>query len=176
MHNKCTINVQKQKKIKMLKFRDFLMDTDKIENEINEMAFGKIKDIEHRIEGLSDPITKHLIKILYFEDTVNLRKHISDIDKWFLKIQEYDYQKANKKLKSERYFNKLFKEPITSKENVKYVENSLKRQLKEYKSLPRTGLSSKEVLEKIYLIIIEVSEELSKDSFETIENKYNKER
>jgi len=112
------------------------------ESYIFEMTFER-KTILNKIRGLQSPINEHLIKLIRYKDSLNYNKHIEDLETWLYDIQELDYNKKNKKLKSSDYYNVLFTEPITSIDNIQYITSKEKGKLKSYSGLDKLKTEKK---------------------------------
>lgn len=135
---------------------------------IGEMAFSK-KECEKKITGLEPQINLHLIKVLAFEDTVNFNKHIRDIVNRLIRIQKLDFNKSNNKFSKEFYFSWLFSKPITNEYNIKYIDNTINRDLRNYKDLKRK-MSNEKVLINLHRIHLKVSSLLANDEILDIED------
>ena len=135
---------------------------------IGEMAFSK-KECEKKITGLEPQINLYLIKVLAFEDTVNFNKHIRDIVNWLIRIQNLDFNKHNNKFTKEFYFSWLFSKPITDEYNIKYIDNTINRDLRNYKNLKRK-MSNEKVLINLHKIHLEISKLLANDEILDIED------
>ena len=154
----------------MISFKEYMIE----QSLITEMALPR-KIIIDKIRNLEEIINLHLIKILAFKDDINLNRHLSDIDSWFQSIQRLECKGTkNGNLTKELYFELLFSEPFTSKNNTKQVTETISRRLKEYKNLPRTKLQDEEILFRIYDIQKDVSLLLSNRSLEDFKDLYLK--
>lgn len=154
----------------MISFKEFM----KKQITINERAQPR-KVVIDKIRNLEEIINLHLIKILAFKDDINLNHHLSDIDSWFQSIQRLEYKGTKDgNLTKELYFELLFSEPFTNKNNTKQITETISRRLKEYKELPRTELSDEEILFKIYDIQKDVSLLLSNRDLEDFKEFYLK--
>ncbi len=126
------------------------------------------KKTQSRLEDFSDPLILHLIKILKWEDDINYKKHINDINnKWLLPMQR---RKINKKrISSKDYENYLFREsfPDNFKE-FDIIVNSA--EFDEYRQNLKEVRSNKEVYDKINSMIKPICDDLSNYNFQTIEN------
>ncbi len=60
-----------------------------------EMAFDRNK-AEERITGLGCPIVMHLIKVVRYNDPLNNRKHIVDIQNWLIQVSSVQLKKNKK--------------------------------------------------------------------------------
>ena len=120
---------------------------DKINEFILEMTF-KRKDVIFKIQNFQFPINLHLVKLLKFDDKQNYNKHLNDVHGWFIDIQSLKVR-TNKRLTSKKYFDILFQEPFTNRNDVESITNIVKRRLQNYKNLPVIR-SDQEVLNLIY--------------------------
>lgn len=143
-----------------------------IENleDLIEAAMG-IKDAKTRIQGLANPILDHLIKILRWEDKVNYKKHIRDINNWLLEIQILRRKPRGRRFKRRVYYDLLYDEPVGN--NLEIVEEWIYKLSLGYGKLKEIR-SSAEVLHALHRIYQDVSEELSNGMFRTIENNLRK--
>lgn len=124
---------------------------------IFEMAYNR-KKILDVIRGLQNPINEHLIKILKYKDNTNINKHINDLETWLYDIQDMDFLKANKKLKSKDYFLVLCEEPMTSVNNIQYIINKEKGKLRKYKDLEKIRTT-----EEVMILLFELHKIIAKD-------------
>lgn len=157
--------------IKLKTLQEFL--AEKFGNTVlGEMAFSK-KECEKKITSLEPQINLHLIKVLAFEDDINFNKHIKDIVNWLIRIQKLDFNKHNNKFSKEFYFSWLFSKPITDEYNIKYIDNTINRDLRNYKNLKRK-MTNEKVLINLHKIHLEISKLLANDEILDIEdNLYN---
>ena len=80
--------------------------------EILEMAYPK-RYVEQIITGLADPINEHLIKLIGFEFSPELRHHFQqELDTWLDKIQRLRMQPNNRTGTPKFYYDLLFDYPF----------------------------------------------------------------
>ncbi len=81
-------------------------------DEILEMAYPK-RYVEQIITGLSDPINEHLIKLVGFEFSPELRQHFrQELDTWLDKIQRLRMKPHNRTGTAKFYYDLLFDYPF----------------------------------------------------------------
>ena len=74
---------------------------------LRAMAFSR-SDCETKITNLSLPIYKHIVKVLLFNDPVNLHKHTDDLNTWLYEV--YEIEPKGFKLKEKDYYTWLWGE------------------------------------------------------------------
>ena len=80
--------------------------------EILEMAYPK-RYVEQIVTGLADPINEHLIKLIGFEFSPELRHHFQqELDTWLDKIQRLRMQPNNRTGAPKFYYDLLFDYPF----------------------------------------------------------------
>ena len=80
--------------------------------ELLEMAYPK-RYVEQIITGLADPINEHLIKLVGFEFSAELRQHFrQELDTWLDKIQRLRMQPNNRTGTAKFYYDLLFDYPF----------------------------------------------------------------
>jgi hypothetical protein len=80
--------------------------------EILEMAYPK-RYVEQIITGLADPINEHLIKLIGFEFSPELRHHFEqELDTWLDKIQRLRMKPNNRTGTPKFYYDLLFDYPF----------------------------------------------------------------
>jgi hypothetical protein len=80
--------------------------------EIAEVAYPK-RYVEQIITGLADPINEHLIKLVGFEFSAELRQHFrQELDTWLDKIQRLRMKPNNRTGTTKFYYNLLFDYPF----------------------------------------------------------------
>ena len=80
--------------------------------EILEMAYPK-RYVEQIITGLADPINEHLIKLIGFEFSPELRHHFrQELDTWLDKIQRLRMKPDNRTGTPKFYYDLLFDYPF----------------------------------------------------------------
>ena len=80
--------------------------------EILEMAYPK-RYVEQIVTGLADPINEHLIKLIGFEFSPELRHHFKqELDTWLDKIQRLRMQPNNRTGAPKFYYDLLFDYPF----------------------------------------------------------------
>lgn len=132
-------------------------------NLLFEQAF-KRKDIESCITSLANPITKHLIKILKWEDPINYNKHVGDIHEWLLDIKLLKLKIKNKP-KPIHYFKWLFTDYAGTQEIMSQVIFSMHR----YNQLPVIR-TDEEVYDIIKNILWEISKDIPQGNYTTLTN------
>ena len=81
-------------------------------DEILEMAYPK-RYVEQIITGLADPINEHLIKLVGFEFSPELRQHFcQELDAWLDKIQRLRMKPNNRTGTAKFYYDLLFDYPF----------------------------------------------------------------
>jgi hypothetical protein len=81
-------------------------------DEIFEMAYPK-RYVEQIIIGLADPINEHLIKLVGFEFSPELRQHFrEELDTWLDKIQRLRMKPNNRTGNPKFYYDLLFDYPF----------------------------------------------------------------
>jgi hypothetical protein len=75
-----------------------------------EMAYYR-KEASDKIRSLSGTIIKHIIKVMYLDDDLNIKHWKSEITSYFDKISDITIKPRNKKFSKEEYYNFLFLEP-----------------------------------------------------------------
>ena len=81
-------------------------------DEILEMAYPK-RYVEQIITGLADPINEHLIKLVGFEFSPELRQHFrEELETWLDKIQRLRMKANNRTGTSKFYYDLLFDYPF----------------------------------------------------------------
>ena len=98
-------------------------------DEILEMAYPK-RYVEQIITGLADPINEHLIKLIGFELSPELRHHFrEELDTWLDKIQRLRMKPNNRTGNSKFYYDLLFDYPFGGVEvrNVRSIMNLISR-------------------------------------------------
>lgn len=146
--------------IKLKSFEEWF--EDKIT--INEMAITK-KKANDVVDGLGEQIYLHLIKIIYFNDEINYKKHIKDIDNCIIQIIDIKLKPKNNPIPKKHLYNWMFDDIYNSD---RALNNAITRKLKDYKSLDilvsREYLQTK--LENIYKRLVVKIEE---DTFTSID-------
>jgi hypothetical protein len=80
--------------------------------ELLEMAYPK-RYIEQIITGLADPVNEHLIKLVGFEFSSELRQHFhQELDTWLDKIQRLRMKPNNRTGTPKFYYDLLFDYPF----------------------------------------------------------------
>ena len=80
--------------------------------EISEMAYPK-RYVEQIVTGLADPINEHLIKLIGFEFSPELRHHFQqELDTWLDKIQRLRMRPNNRTGAPKFYYDLLFDYPF----------------------------------------------------------------
>jgi hypothetical protein len=80
--------------------------------ELLEMAYPK-RYVEQIITGLADPINEHLIKLVGFEFSPELRQHFhEELDTWLDKIQRLRMKPNNRTGSPKSYYDLLFDYPF----------------------------------------------------------------
>jgi hypothetical protein len=80
--------------------------------ELLEMAYPR-RYVEQIITGLADPINEHLIKLVGFEFSPELRQHFhQELDTWLDKIQRLRMKPNNRTGTAKFYFDLLFDYPF----------------------------------------------------------------
>ena len=69
------------------------------------------KDAIDKIRSLSGTIIKHIIKVMYLDDDLNIKHWKNEIISYFDKIGDITIKPRNKKFTKEEYYNFLFLEP-----------------------------------------------------------------
>jgi hypothetical protein len=81
-------------------------------DEISEMAYPK-RYVEQIITSLADPINEHLIKLVGFEFSPELRQHFrQELDTWLDKIQRLRMKPNNRTDTAKFYYDLLFDYPF----------------------------------------------------------------
>jgi hypothetical protein len=81
-------------------------------DEILEMAYPK-RYVEQIITGLADPLNEHLIKLVGFECSPELRQHFrQELDTWLDKIQRLRMKPNNRTDTPKFYYDLLFDYPF----------------------------------------------------------------
>jgi hypothetical protein len=81
-------------------------------DEILEMAYPK-RYVEQIITGLTDPINEHLIKLVGYEFSPELRQHFrQELDTWLDKIQRLRMKPNNRTGTAKFYYDLLFDYPF----------------------------------------------------------------
>ena len=81
-------------------------------DEILEMAYPK-RYVEQIITGLADPLNEHLIKLVGFEFSSELRQHFrQELDTWLDKIQRLRMKPNNRTRTPKFYYDLLFDYPF----------------------------------------------------------------
>lgn len=132
---------------------------------ILEMVFERDK-AESKVTELGLPILYHFIKILKWEDPLNYNKHIDDINNWLTDIQDIKIKPKRKRFKPEQYYEFLFEEQIESVIDITKKINSAK--FKKYQILKEIN-SDIEVYNKLKVIYKQISNDISKNNFTSIE-------
>lgn len=129
------------------------------------MVFERDK-AESKVTELGLPILYHFIKILKWEDPLNYNKHIDDINNWLTDIQDIKIKPKRKRFKPEQYYEFLFEEQIESVIDITKKINSAK--FKKYQILKEIN-SDIEVYNKLKVIYKQISNDISKNNFTSIE-------
>ena len=80
--------------------------------ELLEMAYPK-RYIEQIVTGLADPVNEHLIKLVGFEFSSELRQHFhQELDTWLDKIQRLRMKPNNRTGTPKFYYDLLFDYPF----------------------------------------------------------------
>ena len=80
--------------------------------ELLEMAYPK-RYVEQIITGLADPLNEHLIKLVGFEFSPELRQHFrQELDTWLDKIQRLRMKPNNRTGTTRFYYDLLFDYPF----------------------------------------------------------------
>lgn len=150
---------------------------DWIKQRIYEQAYKKDK-IEELITSESTPLVEHLIKVLKWEDSINNKKHIRDIDqKWLDRIQDI-VRKSKIRLK-QGFISKLILEEnmydfqyFMKKLNKRYDIN-FGGELKSYRTDSEVEYCLKQILEnlseRLYTFQATKSPIFIKDVFEDLD-------
>ena len=81
-------------------------------DEVLEMAYPR-RYVEQIITGLADPINEHLIKLVGFEFSPELRQHFrQELDTWLDKIQRLRMKPNNRTGTTKFYYDLLFDYPF----------------------------------------------------------------
>lgn len=105
------------------------MRVDEVVQPLLEMSYNKSK-AEAIITGLEDGLNAHLLKLVAFPFSDELKNHFRiEVDAWLDKIQRIRLRPNNKPGKPEFYYNILFREPFepTPEQNVASVMQGLAR-------------------------------------------------
>ena len=98
-------------------------------DELLEMAYPK-RYVEQIITGFADPINEHLIKLVGFEFSPELRQHFrQELDTWLDKIQRLRMQPNNRTGTAKFYYDLLFDYPFGGVEvrNTRSIMNLISR-------------------------------------------------
>jgi hypothetical protein len=98
--------------------------------ELLEMAYPK-RYLEQIITGLADPINEHLIKLVGFEFSPELRQHLrQELDTWLDKIQRLRMKPNNRTGTPKFYYDLLFDYPFGGVEvrNTRSIMDLVSRQ------------------------------------------------
>lgn len=145
-----------------MKFREYLEDLI-LDSKLFEMAFSR-REVESKITELGYPIFLHLIKILKWKDDLNYKKHLGDINSWFLQIEKFK-MKNGQRPKQRDYYQWLFYDVVEDERTV--VKNV--RGLYKYQNLDIIR-TDKEVFDCITNILFEISKDLAIDKYNNIED------
>lgn len=147
-------------------FKDLLLDKIQ-QTQIFEFAYNREK-IFKTIRGFVFRIHEHIIKIEYFYDSYDYNGHIRSINTWLKDCQKMTLD-GKHRLDKKYYFEMLFSEPIDDGDS--YIEY--------YKDLKRDGYKPVKVggFDEFYEIskkaFLRISEDISKNNFDNIENYFN---
>lgn len=134
-------------------------------SKVDEMSIPR-KKAEDICTSLGWQIFEHLVKVLYWEDSVNYNKHLNDIDNWINKIDMIELKPNNKKVQEKDLYNWLYDEFHSSSNQLNKVINKLN---KSYGSLK--VINNKESLNiKLKEIYTKLCKDLSLDNFNTIKD------
>jgi hypothetical protein len=96
-------------------------------DESKVMAFPR-KLVEQTILGLYDPINSHLVKLVGFDFTPELRQHFQrELRAWLRKIERLRFKPSNRTGSSKFYFDLLFDYPFGGVEvrNMRLIMNEI---------------------------------------------------
>ena len=134
-------------------------------SKVYEMSIPR-KKAEDICTSLGWQIFEHLVKVLYWEDSINYNKHLNDIDNWINKIDMIELKPKNKKVQEKDLYNWLYDEFHSSSNQLNKVINKLS---KSYSSLK--VINNKESLNiKLKEIYTKLCIDLSSDNFNTIKD------
>jgi hypothetical protein len=131
---------------------------------LNEMGFNQ-SFIKSRASQLSKQILRHIIKLKFFYDKIDHNHHVSDINTWIDKIQKMTLD-GKTRLKPEHYFESIFREHIKTENDIKKIYKQILE--KGYKPTRKDGFD--EFCVEMFNAFIKISEDISKNNFETIED------
>jgi len=122
------------------------------------------RDVESAITSLSVPITKHLVKLLKWHDTLNYDKHIGDINNWLFDIQRLIIKGGKRPTQSD-YFTWMFKDVLNDEETL----DRMIRGLHQYSNL-LVIRKNDEVYNIIKNIMFQLSYDLELNDFDDIQD------
>lgn len=150
----------------MINFTEFLAERLQ-RTKLFEMAEARA-DAEKQIRALGRQVYYHLIKVLYYRDDLNYNKHLNDIDIWLLDLMEIYLKPNNKRVKAIDYYAWLYESPFGGTPLI--LEGLINNRLREYHTLPLSGINIDEVFQKFNELYLRVAEDLSRHEFNTIKD------
>lgn len=125
------------------------------------------KKTEELITNIASQPLYHIVKILRYDDPINFKHHISDINNWFYQIQDNLLKYKGKQLKQNHLLNWIFVDQNGNNLLVKLSRFERNGRFEEYSSLPKLE-SFEQVIIKMNDMYPKIAKDLLNDQFEGI--------
>jgi hypothetical protein len=137
------------------------------ETKLFEMAFER-KDALRKLDNLSYEISKHLLKLIIFNDSNNFNHWLGELNGWLNQIDSIEIKPNMKKLREEDYLKFLKEHYLENEDQVNKMVQKIK---KTYKDEQVIYDEPSFVFDKTETILNRVCLSLSKDTFEPLTEK-----
>lgn len=145
-----------------MKIKDLIADW-LCETEIFEMAYQRKKAIEI-VRNHQRQIAKHIIKYLYYDASLETKKHwVAEINAWLATIDEIKL-KNGKKLSGDVYYDLLFNEPLGEVTDISGIIKNIDK-FEDMKYFNKIGTLS-ELHVSCEKLLHTISYDLANDKFE----------
>ena len=141
----------------MRTFRDFI----RISDELYEQTYSSCR-IFRAVEYKGRQIYNHLLKVLIYDDDYNNEKRLKDVDFWLIDIQMR--KPRSSWLSKDEFFSILY---AGEEEDFDYKQEKKRFDIK-YDGLSVSGLSPKEIKERLDNIYDRLCRELASKIFESV--------
>lgn len=127
-----------------------------IEDFFYEMAYDR-KKMEEKISGIAPELVMHYIKVLCFPKHESYIHWLREIESWMDSISLMHMKTKNGRFKLEKYFDLLYKEPVTK------ISDYTKLIRKKFGELPYTD---EQIDKKLRIFVATFSEQFSKGEYD----------
>jgi len=152
-----------------MKIRELLIN-GLMSTTIFEMAFTKKVAIDHA-RSLQFEIADHLVKMVMYNRSPNIKHWAAEVNSWLDKIQRRRLKGTNKPLDSKLLFDLLYDEPLGTLDDV---QTSMNQNFRDYPDLTIDQPNAEQVSKTLAWVLQQVCLDISKKAFVDI-NTYFKE-